>query len=134
MSSAPFIRSLYDAFARGDAATVLAAFDPQIHWREAENFAYADRNPYVGPQQVAEGVFARLMTDWDGFTIDVESIVDGGDLVVTLGRYRGTHKASGQAVDAQFAHAWTVRDGKVVRFQQYTDTLQFARVAGAVAV
>jgi hypothetical protein len=34
--------------------------DPSIEWNEAENFIYADRNPYVGPQAVLEGVFTRL--------------------------------------------------------------------------
>ena len=29
---------------------------------------------------------------------------------------------------AQFAHFFTFRDGKVVRFQQYTDTAQFYQV------
>jgi uncharacterized protein len=134
MSSGTFIRNVYDAFARGDAASVLGALDASVRWTEADNFPYADRNPYIGPQQVGEGVFGRLMSEWDGFTIHIESIVDGGDTVVALGRYRATHKASGQPIDAQFAHAWTVRDGKIVRFQQYTDTLQFARVTGAVAV
>lgn len=31
----------------------------------------------------------------------------------------------------QFAHVWGVRDGKVVRFQQYTDTGQFLKATGA---
>ncbi len=30
------IRDLDDAFARGDAAAVLALFDPQIRWQEAD--------------------------------------------------------------------------------------------------
>lgn len=122
------VQSLYDAFARGDAATVLGAFDPGIVWMEAENIPYADRNPYVGPQQVAEGVFGRLMTEWIGFTVHPETIVADGDTVVALGRYRGAFKRTGRALDSQFAHVWTVRDGRVVRFQQYADTAQFAQV------
>src|ERR1017187_8878036 len=42
------IQSLYAAFARGDGPAVLAGMDPAIVWNEAENFLYADRNPYVG--------------------------------------------------------------------------------------
>src|ERR1017187_9682181 len=42
------IQSLYAAFARGDGPAVLASMDPAIVWNEAENFLYADRNPYVG--------------------------------------------------------------------------------------
>jgi uncharacterized protein len=124
------VRNLYSAFDRGDVGTVLAGFDPQIQWREADSFLYADRNPYVGPQAVAEGVFMRLGADVDGFVVVPERYVDGGDTIVVEGRYRGTMKATGTQVDAQFAHVWQLRDGKAVRFQQYTDTRQWAAAAG----
>ncbi|MEO6259301.1 MAG: hypothetical protein ABIP63_03090, partial [Thermoanaerobaculia bacterium] len=41
-SNAQHIRSLYDAFARGDVPTVLGSLDPNIVWMEAENINYAD--------------------------------------------------------------------------------------------
>jgi ketosteroid isomerase-like protein len=96
-----------------------------VVWVEAENFIYADRNPYVGPQAVLEGVFMRLAGDWEGFTVTPEQIVADGETVIGRGRYRGTCRATGVRVDAIFAHVFQFRDGKVVRFQQYTDTAQF---------
>jgi uncharacterized protein len=56
---------------------------------------------------------------------------DGGDTVVVEGRYRGKMKTTGTPVDAQFAHVWHLRDGRVVGFQEYTDTKQWAAAAGA---
>jgi ketosteroid isomerase-like protein len=47
---------------------------------------------------------------------------------VVLGTYTGTHKATGKDVRAQFAHVWAVKGARVLRFQQYTDTKQFAEV------
>ena len=120
------IQSLYAAFARGDGPAVLAGMDPAIVWNEAENFPYADRNPYVGHAAVAEGVFFRLATEWDGFQAIPAEFLDAGDTVVVLGRYRATYKATGAALNAQFAHIWRVRDAKVTAFQQYTDTAQAA--------
>lgn len=119
------VRSIYEAFANGDVPHVLGMFSPELVWNEAENFVYADRNPYVGPQAVLEGVFLRLAQEWDGFSVTAEEIVGSGDTAVARGRYRGTCKATGVAVDAQFAHVWKLADGKVVSFQQYTDTAQF---------
>jgi ketosteroid isomerase-like protein len=52
--------------------------------------------------------------------------------VLATGRYLGTCKATGRAQHTQMAHVWTVRGGRVVRFQQYADTLGIARVIGAV--
>ena len=129
--SCDIVKSIYEALARGDAPAVLGTFSPQIHWREAESFLYADRNPYAGPQAVAEGVFQRIGADVENFAALPERFVDGGDTVVVEGRYRGKMKATGTPVDAQFAHVWQLRDGKVVRFQQYTDTKQWAEAAGS---
>lgn len=125
------VKALYDAFGRGDVPAVLGAFDPEIQWKEAENFLYADGNPYVGPQAVAEGVFQRIVSDVDNFSVLPERFADGGDTVVAEGRYRGTMKTTGTPVDAQFAHVWQLRDDKVVRFQQYTDTKQWSESAGS---
>ncbi len=120
------VRGLYEAFGKGDVPAVLGQMDQGIEWNEAENFIYADRNPYVGPQAVLEGVFMRLGSEWEGFTVTPEEWLDAGDRIVVLGTYSGTHKATGRQVRAQFAHIWSVREGSVVRFQQYTDTKQFA--------
>ena len=124
------VRGMYEAFGRGDIPSVLAALDPQVEWREAENFIYADGNPYVGPQAVLEGVFARLGGEWEGFEVAPEEILDAGETVVGRGYYSGAFKQNGERVRAQFAHVFTIRGGKVVRFQQYTDTAQFQRAVG----
>ena len=129
--SVAVVRGIYEAFAAGDVPGVLGRMSPDIVWNEAENFIYADGNPYRGPEAILNGVFARCIGEWDGFAAIPEEYLDAGDTVVVLGRYRGTHKATGKAMDAQLAHVWRVRDGKAAAFQQYTDTLGAARAAGA---
>ena len=124
------IRGLYDSFSQGDVPAVLGQMDEAIEWREAENFIYADRNPYLGPQAVLEGVLMRLGSEWEGFTVTPEEWLDAGHHVVVLGTYTGRRKETGKEVRAQFAHVWGLRGGRVVRFQQYTDTKQFAEVVG----
>jgi uncharacterized protein len=119
------IQSIYAAFAKGDVPAVLGALDPNVEWWEAENFPYADGNPYKGPQAVLTGVFMRLAGDWENFALEVKELFDAGDTVISAGYYTGTHKATGKFVRAQFSHFFTFRDGRVVKFQQYTDTAQF---------
>ena len=48
--------------------------------------------------------------------------------MVVLGDYAWTVKATGKSFRANFAHVATLRDGKIVRFREYTDT-----AAGAAA-
>ena len=121
------IQGIYDAFARGDVGAVLSAMAPQMVWNEAENHPYADGNPYVGPDAILHGVFARLGTEWDGFGVVIDEILNAGDKIVALGRYRGTCKKTGTSIHAQVVHVWTVENGKAASFQQYTDTLQITR-------
>lgn len=124
------IRGIYDGFAAGDVRAVLGAMKPDIVWNEAENFPYSDGNPYVGPEAIAEGVFGRCIGEWDGFRVAIDEILDAGDTIVALGRYHGTCKATGKALNAQLAHVWRIEDGKAAAFQQYTDTLQAVRAMG----
>ena len=65
MSGLKTIQAVYTAFGRNDPSVLFAAMDPAIHWIQAEGNPLADRNPYVGPQAVGEGVFARLLAAID---------------------------------------------------------------------
>lgn len=119
-SNTDTVRRLYDSFAKGDVPAVLAALDPAVRWTEAEGFPYG--GTYVGPGAVLNNVFMKLATEWDGFAAIPSSFVGEGDTVVALGEYSGTYRATGKPIRVPFAHVWTVGAGKLVRFQQYTDT------------
>lgn len=67
----------------------------------------------------------RIGNEWDGFTVAPKEVLDAGDTVIGHGYYSGTYKKSGKNVWAQFAHFFSFRDGKIIKFQQYTDTAQF---------
>jgi len=133
------IRDLYAAFAAGDVPAVLAAMSPDIVWHEADDFIYADTNPYVGPDAILNGVFARCGTEWDGFAVHIDELLDAGasgnttagaETVVALGHYSGTYLATGNPQHTQIAHVWRLKNGKVTAFQQHANTLHVARVAG----
>ncbi|HEX3431649.1 MAG TPA: nuclear transport factor 2 family protein [Rhizomicrobium sp.] len=123
--NAAIVRALYDSLSRGDVDAVLGAMDAKVQWNLAENFPYADGNPFVGPLAVLEKVFARVPADWESFAHRIDKVVADGDTVVVLGRYNARSKATGKQVDAQMVHVWELADGKVIRFQQYTDTAQW---------
>ena len=127
MSAVETIKAAYAAFGRNDPSVLFGAMDPSINWNEAEGNPLADRNPYVGPQVIGEGVFARLLAAIDNFTAVPSTFIDGGDHVVVLGRYGGTPKNGSGALDAPFCHVYRFNGEKAVTFQQYTDTAQWTR-------
>ena len=124
------VRGAYEAFAKGDVQKVLGLLVDKVEWYEAEHVTYWPGGPFIGPQAVLNGGFARIPQDFDGFKVDVRRIVGCGDTVLVEARYRATVKATGKPLDVQVAHVWDLRDGKVVRWQQYTDTWQFAQATG----
>ena len=131
VDNAAVVRGVYEAFAKGDVSKLLEVLDEKIEWHEAEHVTYWPGGAFIGPQAVLEGVIARIPNDFDGFSIDVERITGSGNTVLVEARYRGTVRATGLPLDAQVAHVWDFRDGKVVHWQQYTDTWQFAQLMGA---
>lgn len=116
------IDRLYKAFAKGDIPAVLGAMDPNIVWNEAEGNAYADGNPYMGPEAVLNGVFGRIMQEHEYFNlVDIELHEMLNDKVLATLRYDAKSN-NGKSYNAQVAHFWTLKDGKVADFQQYVDT------------
>ena len=122
------VESLYRAFAASDGAALSTLLAVDVVWVEAENGPYADRNPYLGQGAVFEGIFGRIGAAFEGFAVAPQTYVASGDKVVAMGRYTGTNRATGEALDAQFVHVFTVAGGKVTHFQQYTDTAQWMDV------
>jgi ketosteroid isomerase-like protein len=114
------VKNLYDAFAKGDVPAVLNFLSPDVVWVEAEGFPYG--GAYHGPDAVLNGVFMRLATEWDGFAAVPHEFIDGGDTIVSLGKYSGTYKATGKSFQADFAHVWKIKDGKAFGFIQYVDS------------
>ena len=115
-------RRFYDAVARGDVPSVLDSLHPQLRWTEADGFPYFS-GTWTSPQEVVEKLLVPLMGDWDGFAAVPKEFLAQDDVVVTFGVYSGTNKATGKAMRAPFAHRWEVRDGRLARFDMFTDTL-----------
>ncbi|WP_235562837.1 nuclear transport factor 2 family protein [Brevundimonas sp. Root1423] len=116
------VEELYRAFAANDAPAIARVLDENVVWTEAEGGPYADRNPYRGLSAVFDGVFGRIGVHFRDFRITPETFLPSGNRVVVLGRYAGTEIVTREPLDAQFAHVFTVANGKVTAFQQYTDT------------
>ena len=120
MSNLHLVRGLYESFARGDLAGVLAQFDPQIVWLEAAGF------PSVGGRHIGhQGVqtaLTRVAEDWENLTVTPREYVGDGELIVVLGETSGTFRKTGRSFKSPFAHTLRLRDGKVIEWQAYIDT------------
>ena len=122
------INALYNGFSTGDMSSVLGLMDSKIEWNEAESDSLAVGNPYIGPDAILEGVFARLGANHEHFGLQEVKVHGMSDnMVLATLRYDAKVKATGKSYNAQAAHLWTLNDeGKITAFQQYVDTKKLA--------
>ena len=121
------VNGLYSAFAQGDIPTVLAGMDTNIIWNEAESNSLAKGNPYIGPDAILNGVFIPLGTNHEYFKLaDIKLYEMSNNQVLATLRYDAKNKETGKVYNAQAAHLWTLKNGKVIAFQQYVDTEKLA--------
>lgn len=117
-AGAEIVRRFYEMAGRGDPAA-LEVFHPDVE------FAMPEVLPHGGTIRGREALgayFGEVRGRWDDFRVEADDFVDGGDRVVALGRFCGRPKVSSRYVEVPFALVWTLRDGSVVRVDEYTDT------------
>ena len=69
--------------------------------------------------------------DFESFSVDVERLIDAGNVVVMQGHYVAKGKATGKSVRAAVTHVFEISDGKIVRFDQYVDSATINPIIGA---
>jgi ketosteroid isomerase-like protein len=113
------VKKGYEAFSAGDVDTVMSLFDDNIEWVQPGDSAIS--GTYHGKAELGE-YLSRLAEK--SVTVKLNRLLADGDIVVgltevTVGDERG-----------QDADVFTLRDGKTVRVQVYTDTAIMERVYG----
>lgn len=122
------IKSHYAGSDTRDLDAMMAPITDRSAWTEMAGFPYA--GTYVGRDAIIAGVFARIGAEWEGYTFTLERLVDGGDTIVGIGTYSGKYRKTGKAMTARVVHVWDMDDGKVVAFEQFTDTKLVAEAIG----
>src|SRR3954452_6564664 len=112
------IQRQIEAFNRGDWEGSVEGIDPGIEWVVARE--HPASRTVRGLDELRE-----YRADWnqmlDRLTLEVEEIVDGDDLIVSVGRIKGTGSDSGAETEVPIAFVSRFRDGRVVRVEEYLD-------------
>ena len=121
-----FVESLYAAFQRADIATIIAGLAPDVRWEMVGR-----PNDYVrfGPRSGVGGVqeFFKILAENEDFTeFQPNEFYADGDKVFVLGRLSLKFKKTDRKVATDWAHIFTIKDGKVAEFKEFLDTAQFA--------
>jgi ketosteroid isomerase-like protein len=128
MGNADVVRSFYGAMESGDLPTALGLITPDCTWAEMDGLAPG--GTYTGPEGIRDGVFVPIVSQWDGFRLSVDEVLDAGAAVVSVGTYSGTSKQTGKDFEARVVHVFRVENGQITAFEQFTDTARIAAAKG----
>jgi ketosteroid isomerase-like protein len=120
--NAQLVEKAYANFKRGDTAAILEALTEDVDWfipGPTETIPFVGRRR--GRQQVAE-FFAGLAQSQTAQEFEPREFISQGDKVVVLGYQRWTVHSTGRTYGDDWAHVFTIRNGKIAQFREYHDT------------
>ncbi|MFA6058721.1 MAG: nuclear transport factor 2 family protein [Taibaiella sp.] len=121
MTNLEIIKSTYEGKTSEENGRNLAKYAAgDISWTEAKGFPYA--GTYMGLENVTQNVFSRLGSEWIDYKFTPEDYVASDDKVVAYGTYTGTYNISGKPFEARGTHVWKLKDGKIIKFEQFVDS------------
>jgi uncharacterized protein len=117
------VKDGYQAFSRGDFPGLLALLTEDVEWHHPG--AYSLSGTYKGHNGVAR-FLEKIAQDFEILDLQTREFVAEGDRVLVLGWERAKIKATNRIYEADWIHAFTLRNGKVAKFREYTDTQAIA--------
>jgi ketosteroid isomerase-like protein len=99
----------------------MAELDEQIQWVTPGPAELATSGRRSGHQQVGE-FFNALNETFDIQRFEPREFITHGDRVIVLGSETTGVRATGKVIELDWVHVFTVRNGKVVAFQDFFDT------------
>lgn len=132
------VKDAYAAFLRGDVNAILSSLDEAVEWEAVKGTEGVAPHAGLRRGRAAIAEFFKQVNDGVVFeTFEPREFVAQGDMVVVIGRYRGTVKSTSRPFSADWVMAFRIRDEKVVQFREWTDSAQlvraFAHEAAAVS-
>ena len=118
------IRTVYEAFGRGDARFIASQVKPEARWDfNVTNSDVPWHVTVTGPAEVPKflGAFVENV-ELEAF--EPRQFIAMGDDVIAHVRIAYTVKRTKKRVDQEQLHWWTVRDGKITRLRHFEDTAQ----------
>ena len=118
----------YKAYADGDLAALGKLLTDDTEWTyhpTHTGIPWAVQS-WKGRDAVFQSL--KILSDLVEFLeFEADEFITGGDNVVALGHERCRVKATGRIVEAKWVQIFTLRDGKISRYREYSDNSAWDR-------
>ena len=120
------VQDLYSAFGRGDAPAILNLLAEDIDWffnGRPSDVPFAGQRQ--GHAQMIE-FFTIVGQSCAVLAFGPHEIMAFDDKVLSLGNERVQVRATGKIFGTEWAHLFTIQEGKIVKLREYYDTATMA--------
>ena len=117
------VRKAVEAYARGDLGTALTYADPNVVWNPVEEAA-------AQGQDAIRANVERWEIEWEDYAASPEEYIDAGDQVLVSVHWSGRGRGSGLHVDIRTYMVCTLRDGKLIRMDEFIERPEALKAAG----
>ncbi len=115
------VQRCYEALGRGDIPAVLDLMTDDVEWTLQGPSAIPFAGTRRGREAVAE-FYSSLGENVEFQQFEPREFVARGDTVVVLGYERSLIKPTGRTIEHEWAHVYTLRDGKIAKGRFFEDT------------
>ena len=125
-SNIDLVKGLYAAFGRGDIEHIVGHLTTDVDWQSYGNPAhFPTLGPHMG-QAAVQDFFGKVGDTLEFSEFSPQEFFADRDTVIALGHFTAKARRTGRVASAHWAHVFTIGNGKVVKFREYTDTAAFA--------
>jgi len=123
-------RRFYRAIHAGDAKDLMALLDPDFVGHVTEGLPAGLGGTYRGRAAMLRDCWRRAAEIFQARPEPEQFFESDGGWITVRGRYVGPPGASGEGLDAAFAHFLNLRDQRLVELWQVTDSARWERALG----
>jgi ketosteroid isomerase-like protein len=126
------VKDAYAAFQRGDIHAILDMLDENVEWHGV--IGTEGVLPQAGRRRgrAAVAEFFRQVAEATVFeAFEPREFIAQGDQVCVVGHYKGRATTTGETYANDWVMLFQIRNGRIARFREFTDSAQLVRVYGA---
>jgi ketosteroid isomerase-like protein len=115
------VQEAYRMFQSGDMAGIVERCHDDCEWTSPDSDLIPMSGAFHGKPGVAD-FFTRMGVAMQPIRFEPREFIAEGDKVVVIGQATWQVKATGRSFDSPWVHVFTMRDGKIARFEAFADT------------
>jgi ketosteroid isomerase-like protein len=123
--NAQLVSMIFEEVSKGNGAPFWDACHDDLVWRTIGQGSWSGE--FTGKQTIIEEIFRPLNRALAERATIPTRVIDGGDVIVVQARGKNLTR-DGRRYDNDYAFVIHLRDGKIVRYEEYCDTDLIERV------